>query len=623
MWSVGGRTQTDQAFCARRDYAPQPASSHNSFKDRNYGHLAGARVMTRDDDLRIRIGRIRDTDSRRAKPFIAQALAAAEKAGGLHRRSRRSARSGAFGRGRAASLAATRLVTNRTRSVTVKARIVRQKARGAALSAHLAYLRREGVTKDGAAGRLFDTEHDDTDHRAFAERCEGDRHHFRFIVSPQDAERLSDLKAFTRDLMAQAERDLGTNLDWLGVEHWNTNNPHIHVIVRGKSHDGHDLVIARDYISQGLRARAENLVTLELGPRSDLEIRRDLDAQVDADRWTRLDRALAREAAQHDGVIDLRPGIDAQAHGYTRTALIGRMQKLERLGLAEALAPAQWRLSENAEPMMRTLGERADIIKRIHRGFADQRIERNVADFALDGGDATPQLIGRLVARGLDDELKGTAYAVIDGIDGRAHHIGLADLDAASDAAPGSIVELRQFQDAVGHRRIALAVRSDLPIDAQVQAGGATWLDRQLVVREPPSLSSGGFGREVRDAMDARVEHLVAEGLAKRQGERVIFARDLLDTLRRRELDAVAARISTSTGLAHNPAEEGDLVAGAYRQRIDLASGRFALIDDGLGFSLVPWSASLERHLGRQVSGIVQCNRIEWSLGRARGPTVG
>jgi type IV secretory pathway VirD2 relaxase len=581
--------------------------------------------MTRDDDLRIRIGRIRDTDSRRAKPFIAQALAAAEKAGGLHRRFRRSARSGAFGRGRAASLAATRLVTNRTRSVTVKARIVRQRARGAALSAHLAYLRREGVTKDGAAGRLFDTEHDDADHRAFAERCEGDRHHFRFIVSPQDAERLSDLKAFTRDLMAQAERDLATKLDWLGVEHWNTDNPHIHVIVRGKGDDGGDLVMARDYISQGLRARAAHLATLELGPRSDLEIRRDLDAQVEADRWTELDRALARAAARNDGIIDLRPGVHAQADAHARTALIGRMQKLERLRLAEALASAQWRLSEDAEPIMRALGERNDIIKRIHRGLAGQRIERSVADFALDGELATQPLIGRLVARGLDDELKGTAYAVIDGIDGRAHHIGLADLDAASDAAPGSIVELRQFQDAVGRQRVALAVRSDLPIDAQVRAGGATWLDRQLVAPQSAAFSSDGFGREIRDAMDARVEHLVAKGLAKRQGQRVIFARDMLDTLRRRELDAVAARIGTSTGLAHNLAKEGDLVAGAYRQRIDLASGRFAVIDDGLGFSLVPWSPSLERHLGRQVSGIVQSssNRIEWSLGRARGLTVG
>jgi hypothetical protein len=99
----------------------------------------------------------------------------------------------------------------------------------------------------------------------------------------------------------------------------------------------------------------------------------------------------------------------------------------------------------------------------------------------------------------------------------------------------------------------------------------------------------------------------------------------MLDTLRRRELETTAARINASTGLAYHPAKEGDPIAGTYRQRLDLASGRFALIDDGLGFSLVPWSPSLERHLDRQVSGIVQSNsnRIEWSMGRARVPTLG
>jgi type IV secretory pathway VirD2 relaxase len=582
--------------------------------------------MIRDDDLRLRLGRAWDRgrgSARRAKPFIARALAAAEKAGGLHRSSGRRSRSTAFGRGRAASIAAARLMTDRMRSVAVKARVVRHRAKGAPLGTHLAYLRREGVTKDGAAGRMFDAERDDADHRAFANRCEGDRHHFRFIVSPEDAEQLSDLKAFTRDLMAQAERDLGTKLDWIGVDHWNTDNPHVHVIVRGSGDDGRDLVIARDYISHGLRARAAHLATLELGPRSDLEIRQDLDAQVDADRWTKLDRALKREAAQNDGLIDLRPGRDVRADGHGHTAMIGRMQKLERLGFAEPLGPARWHLSENAEPMMRALGERNDIIKRIHRGLTNQRIERSVADFALDGGNGIQPIIGRLVARGLDDELRGTAYAIIDGVDGRAHHVRLADLDAASDAAPGAIVELRRFKDSAGRQRVTLAVRSNLSIEAQVQAGGATWLDRQLVGREPASLSSGGFGRDVHDAMHARVEHLIEQGLARRQGQRVMFMRDLLDTLRRQELEATAARVAESSGMPHHPTSEGEVVTGTYRQRLDLASGRFAMIDDGLGFSLVPWSPSLERHLGRQVSGIAQAGRIEWSFGRARGPTIG
>ena len=105
---------------------------------------------------------------------------------------------------------------------------------------------------------MFDAERDDADHRAFAERCDEDRHHFRFIVSPDDATELSDLKTFTRDLMAHAERDLGTKLDWVAVDHWNTEHPHIHVIVRGRTDDGRDLVISRDYVPEGMRRGRKN-----------------------------------------------------------------------------------------------------------------------------------------------------------------------------------------------------------------------------------------------------------------------------------------------------------------------------------------------------------------------------
>jgi type IV secretory pathway VirD2 relaxase len=578
--------------------------------------------MTGDDNLRVRVGRVRSRGKLHTRPFITQALVAAQKAGGIKGRSGRSTRS-TFGRGRTASLLAARLQNNRSRGAMVKARVVRHGTKRAPLRTHLEYLRRDGVTRDGAAGRMFDAERDQADHRAFADRCEGDRHHFRFIVSPDNADQLSDLKAFTRNLMTQAERDLGTKLEWVAVDHWNTENPHIHVIVRGRGDDGHDLVIARDYISRGLRARAGHLVSLELGQRSDVEISRGLDAQVEAERWTKLDRVLAAKAAGHERVVDLRPEADGPHRGPAHAAMIGRMRKLERLGLAEPLGPVRWRLSEHAEPTLRALGEQNDIIKRIHRGLAQQRIERSVSDYVLDDRDRPAPIIGRIVARGLDDELNGSAYAVIDGTDGRAHHVRLANLEAAGDTTPGGIVELRRFEDAAGRQRVALAVRSDLPLSAQIEASGATWLDRQLVAREPMSLSSGGFGHDVHEAMDARVEHLIREGLAHRQGQRVICARNLLATLRQRELDATAARLSSSSGLPYHPTAEGEAVAGVYRQRLNLASGRFAMIDNGLGFSLVPWSPSLDRHLGLEVSGIAHASRIDWSFGRSRGPSIG
>ena len=135
-----------------------------------------------------------------------------------------------------------------------------------------------------------------------------DRHHFRFIISPEDAAELADLRGFTRELMQDVERDLGTRLDWVAVDHWNTDNPHVHVLIRGRADDGQDLVISRDYISRGFRDRAAERVTFELGPRSEHEIRTALEKEVEAERWTSLDRALRDIADDGGGVADLRPG---------------------------------------------------------------------------------------------------------------------------------------------------------------------------------------------------------------------------------------------------------------------------------------------------------------------------
>ena len=167
---------------------------------------------------------------------------------------------------------------------------------------------------------------------------------------------------------------------------------------------------------------------------------------------------------------------------------------------------------------------------------------------------------------------------------------------------------------------MALAVRADLDLSAQVGATGATWLDRQAVAREPIPLSDSGFGAEVRQAKDERAEHLIGEGFAERQGGRVVFARRLLSTLRQREVDALGEKLAAETGMPFNRAGSGEYVAGAYRQRLALASGRFAMIDDGLGFQLVPWSPSLEKQIGRHVSGVARDDGgVDWEFGRKRG----
>jgi len=367
-----------------------------------------------------------------------------------------------------------------------------------------------------------------------------------------------------------------------------------------------------------MRARAQDLVTMELGPRTDLDIRHHLERQIEAERWTQLDRQLVRNS-RRTGIIDMAPDPDRQPDAY-HALKAGRLRKLETLGLADQVGPGQWVIGDGAEATLRDLGERGDIIKRMHRVLTERGIERGSAGYVLAAENLNTPVIGRLVKRGLDDELKGSAYAVVDGVDGRTHHIRLPDIDAAGDSPPGSIVELRQFDDARGQRRVALAVRSDFDIERQVTASGATWLDRQNIAREPVALSESGFGAEVRNALDRRAEHLVEEGFAERKGSQISFARSLIETLRRREVEALGEKLATETGLQLSHSRSGEYVAGAYHQRFELASGRFAMIDDGLGFQLVPWSPSLEKQLHRHVSGVTRSDGgVDWSLGRKRG----
>jgi len=581
-------------------------------------------MITHDDSLSVRPGRIGHgtQGARRPKSFAGEVMRAARKAGhtgkafGHHPGTKGRS---TFGRGRRAALSLSSRPTGRR--VVIMARIVRhqgQRFRSAPLSRYAGYLQRVGVTRDGSDARMFDAGSDDADVKTFAERTADDRHHFRFIISPEEAHQMADLHAFTRELMADAERDLGTALDWVAVDHWNTDNPHIHVLVRGRAADGADLAISRDYISHGFRNRAAERVTLELGPRSEPEIRTALEREVEAERWTSLDRSLRDIADEGGGVLDLRPGGSGEDPDLRRL-MLGRAARLERLSLAEPVGAARWTLKPGFESTLRDLGIRGDIIKTMHRAIDGSGHEPDVSHFALHGDDGGDPVLGRLLARGLHDELKGSAYAIVEGVDGRTHHLKFSDLEMTGDARPGAIVEARAYDDANGRKRLSLATRSDLTIEAQVTASGATWLDRQLLAGEQPP-DRGGFGAEVRDAMDRRVEHLVKAGLARRQQQRVVYAANLLGTLKQRELDEVSSKLTAETDLTYHPSAEGGQVAGVYRQRVTLASGRFAMIDDGLGFQLVPWRPALDRHLGKEVSGVVSAyGTVAWNFERKHG----
>jgi type IV secretory pathway VirD2 relaxase len=408
-----------------------------------------------EDEILPRLGRIRSRgSSKRAKRYLQRVLRAIALAGGRPRGGSPKGRSGFQGNriGRGAGVGRVlasrdRYAAFRVRRVVVKTRIVKMAGKGLdGARLHLRYIQRDGVTREGTPGELYDAERDHADGKAFLERSDGDRHQFRFIVTSEDGVEYNDLKDLTRRLMERAEEDLDTRLDWVAVDHYNTGHPHTHIVIRGKDETGRDLVIAREYLTHGLRERASELVSLDLGPRTNREIEERLTDEVEQERLTTLDRSL-QSAADDAGRLELgalAPSANEHAR-FQHTLRIGRLRTLERLDLAEEMQPGSWQLSPEMEPTLRRLGERGDIIKALYREMAREGRARGAADYAIyDPADAAApkRLVGRVVARGLSDEIEDRHYLVVDGVDGRTHWIDIGRGDATEAMPEGTIIAI-------------------------------------------------------------------------------------------------------------------------------------------------------------------------------------
>jgi type IV secretory pathway VirD2 relaxase len=626
----------------------------------------------------------------RGQAFVSQVLRQASKGANSTGRKAGKTPGSRLGRGHVAARFTGQALSATSRRATVKVRLVYLKQAGARSTiTHLRYIEREGVGREQDSGKAYGPATDVADLPAFEERGGEDRHQFRLIVSPEDAEQLDDLRTYTRHLMGRMEADLGSKLDWVAVNHW-----HTHIVLRGKDDTGKDLIISQAYITRGMRERAAELSTEWLGPRTELEIQRTLLREVDQERWTSLDRTLKREAK--DGLNHVnQPAGDPRVR-QQRVLLVGRLQRLQRMGLASEQQPNVWVVHADAEPVLRAMGERGDIIRTMQRAMGGA--QRDLAVF--QPGEGNRSVIGRVAGKGLADELYDKGYLVVDGIDGKAHyvalpakkelarfsvgavveargsaevrtadknvvalavdglyrtdhHLILAKAQATSERDPHEVVD-RHVRRLEALRRagivervaegvwrvpadlpaqgqqydmqrlgcVSVELRSHLPIERQTRVIGATWLDQKLI-GGASGIADNGFGSEVREALRQRSDFLIEQGLGERRGQRVILARNLLATLRGREIDSAARAIAAETGLTHRPAADGKRGTGTYSRSLQLASGRFAMLDDGLSFSLVPWKPVIEQRMGQTLTAVVRGNGVSWEFGRQRGTSVG
>lgn len=459
--------------------------------------------MKRDDEeFRPRFGRMRAAGGRASKRYVVKLYAAVEKMQPAAFAKKSGGRFTGARLGRGAGLGASAAMRQsafakfRMRRVAVKIRSVRLGGAGLAKArAHLSYIQRDGASRGEGRGELYGPDRAAVDGKEFLEEGSGDRHQFRIILSPEDGNELQDLTQFTRDVMAAAEKDLETRLDWVAVNHFHTDHPHVHIVLRGRCDDGADLVIARSYITHGFRRRAEELATLELGPRRELDIARARAAEVSREAFTSLDRELLKRAA----VGPIRFGSSKTAYDRFEAKLLkDRLQTLQSMALADRTRDG-WRLAGDLEVRLRVAGRRGDIIRSMGAELGESLAPQRVRDFAAE--KSVSRIVGRVAGIGAADDSHEQRFLAIEGADGLQW---CAPIDVVPGATPpvGAIVEIT---------RAGAAPRAvDRTIAAIAERHGGVYADA-LHAAADPSASA-----DYRLAHKRRLEALRRLGLVER-----------------------------------------------------------------------------------------------------------
>jgi len=369
---------------------------------------------------------------------------------GLTGKGRGAASKIAWHRARGASAVSVKQPGLQSRRVVMKARVVQSHDPAKffkSVQLHLRYVERDGVNRTGGKGHFYTAVEREADPKEFLNRAAEDPHQFRFIVSPEDAADLN-LTDFTQSLMQTLEADVGRQVDWLAVNHYNTDNPHTHVLIRGRDAAGQELRFDRDYLARGFRDRAQTLATQELGPRNEVEIARSLQNQVEQERWTSLDaqilkvsheKLLAMDGSRSIGLGEPGSTINPQVDQY----VTGRLNHLVTLGLAERDSPRAFTLSSDYQQSLRDLGERHDIIKTLHGSLKGHTGKYRVFDAQQD----TMTVEGTLRFKGIHDELPYSHTAIVDSVDGHAYFVKLPRHVDREALQVDSIVRISAQQD--------------------------------------------------------------------------------------------------------------------------------------------------------------------------------
>jgi hypothetical protein len=319
---------------------------------------------------------------------------------------------------------------------TVKAHVSRHRPATARanLVRHGSYLAREQASLDGKPGTFFDVQGVAADGKERLASWAGDRHHFRIILAPEGARDLPDMAAYTREVMRRAQQDLKTPLSWVAVAHHNTDHPHVHMVLRGRTAQGRDLVIPRDYLAEGLRRRAAEVATEYLGPRQRVTPVLSLDREVRAHRFTRLDALL--DTVRKGDRVDLATSVHVGTDVHDGARVAARLAYLERVGLAQKDKGSAWYVDPQFGPALRQWARREALLQRVQKVLGPQAARVQL----IERADAP--LRGVVVATGRAGALVDDRFVVVRTADGSLLGTRISDTAESRRMAPGSVVEV-------------------------------------------------------------------------------------------------------------------------------------------------------------------------------------
>lgn len=514
------------------------------------------------------------------------------------------------GRGKGAAAVTRHWQPQSNRRVFVRATIAPARgANAAAFSSHIKYLLRDQTDTDGRPGTLYDRETENVDPLAFKQRSRNDPWQFRIVVSPEDSLEIEDTTELTRKIMRQVERDLGTHVDWVAVNHYNTPKPHTHIVVRGRVQGERDLIIARKYLMHGLRHRAETFVTDLLGPRDwrDRSVARLRETA--RDRLSSIDVQLGHLQTSETVQLDRS---NSELGPYRSAALTVRLQQLRRLGLARHVYGPKWELEDGWQHRIEALARRNDALLAVASTKGDRGSIEALQELVPAKEDKW--LTGRLV--GLSNDPRGSSdpLLIIDGMDGRTwlSHIDRQNILLLPDTGGVVSVQLEPLLKRPKEREgpdlsLRLLVNSWLPVDQLVERRALTWLDE--LRDDQLADQSAGFGADVRAAKLARQMFLKETSI------------DLtaFEDLRRTELQRVAEFISAKNGKRYAEVASREVFRGEYIEHVDTSYGRFAVISSETRFTLTEMTSEISTLRGQSVS----VERAPFSIGstlwRSRG----